>query len=111
MSRADTSHQAEGLAQQSDQSAFENSPVASKAGATSTTRKLFLDFTGELSFDDSKQIGIDIKVDSQMFAATATDADTVPNEDSNVRESNRSMRNSKLPLTRHGKRIAEFVGR
>ena len=43
MFRADTSHQAVGLAQQSDQSAFENSPVASKAGATTTTRKILLD--------------------------------------------------------------------
>ena len=36
-SRADTSHQAAGLAQQSDQSVFESNPVASKAEATSTT--------------------------------------------------------------------------
>ena len=143
MSRAGASHQAAGLAQQSDQSACQNSPVASKAGATSTTRKLYFeersdnaksgkdghpncagadnhvtwlsekekpaqhvekiakqiedaphreltdtpDFDAEPSLDDNKQIGIDIKVDLQKFAATATDADTVPNEHRLVRES------------------------
>ena len=35
--RADTSHQVVGLAQQSEQSAFESDRVASKADATTTT--------------------------------------------------------------------------
>ena len=77
VSCADTSHQAAGLAQQSDQSAFESNPVASKEDASSTTEA-----KNECA-DEQSVFGST----PQKFAEAAKAADSMPNEQLVFRES------------------------
>ena len=74
VSRADASHQAADIAQQSEQSAFESNPAESKADVTSTTEVENAGGVGQSVFESTPQ----------ESAAAVTAADSVPTEQTNV---------------------------